>query len=122
VDDITLKKYLSSAKAFIYGACEDFGIAIVEAQACGTPVIAYKGGGALETVIDMETNLDTGTGVFFPSQTIDSLIKAVNTFENLAPYFRAENCLINAQKFSLKIFQDSYQGFVDQCLNRFSSK
>ncbi|AUC60195.1 Glycosyltransferase [Cyanobacterium sp. HL-69] len=122
VDDITLKKYLSSAKAFIYGACEDFGIAIVEAQACGTPVIAYKGGGALETVIDMETNPDTGTGVFFPSQTIDSLIKAVNTFENLAPHFRAENCLINAQKFSLKIFQDSYQGFVDQCLNRFSSK
>ncbi|WP_069789713.1 glycosyltransferase [Cyanobacterium sp. IPPAS B-1200] len=122
VDDITLKKYLSSAKAFIYGACEDFGIAIVEAQACGTPVIAYKGGGALETVIDMETNPDTGTGVFFPSQTVDSLIDAVNTFENLAPHFRAENCLINAQKFSLKIFQDSYQGFVDQCLNRFSSK
>ncbi|MGY6530199.1 MAG: glycosyltransferase [Cyanobacterium sp.] len=122
VDDITLKKYLSSAKAFIYGACEDFGIAIVEAQACGTPVIAYGGGGALETVIDMQTNRDTGTGIFFLSQTVDSLVNAVNTFENLAPYVNPENCLINAQKFSLSVFQKSYQKFIDQSIDQFSAK
>ena len=51
VDNATVKKYMSNAKAFVYAACEDFGIAIVEAQACGTPVIAYDGGGAKETVI-----------------------------------------------------------------------
>ncbi|MBE9221473.1 glycosyltransferase [Cyanobacterium stanieri LEGE 03274] len=122
VDDITLKKYLSSAKAFIYGACEDFGIAIVEAQACGTPVIAYGQGGALETVIDIRTHQDTGTGLFFSSQTVESLVDAVNNFENLLPHFHAENCLINAQRFSLQRFQQSYQQFIDQCLYEFSPK
>lgn len=45
VDQTTLKQYMAQAKAFVYAACEDFGIALVEAQACGTPVIAYAGGG-----------------------------------------------------------------------------
>lgn len=51
-DDV-VKKYMTKAKAFVYAACEDFGIALVEAQACGTPVIAYGVGGATETVRDV---------------------------------------------------------------------
>jgi glycosyltransferase involved in cell wall biosynthesis len=51
-DDV-VEKYMAQAKAFVYAAYEDFGIALVEAQACGTPVIAYGAGGALETVRDI---------------------------------------------------------------------
>lgn len=59
VDAMLLKKYMQKAKGFVFAAEEDFGIIPVEAQACGTPVIAFGKGGALETV------LDNVTGVFF---------------------------------------------------------
>jgi glycosyltransferase involved in cell wall biosynthesis len=65
-----VKTYMARAKAFVYAAREDFGIALVEAQACGTLVIAYGAGGALETVRDIRTCMDTGTGIFFKEQTI----------------------------------------------------
>jgi len=63
--DSVVEQYMSQAKAFVYAACEDFGIALVEAQACGTPVIAYGAGGALETVRDIRQHPDSGTGLFF---------------------------------------------------------
>lgn len=70
-----LKEYMQKAKAFIFAAEEDFGITPVEAQACGTPVIAYGRGGAKETVIEHET------GLFFEEQTIHSLCATLNHFE-----------------------------------------
>ncbi|HBQ97514.1 MAG TPA: glycosyl transferase family 1, partial [Cyanobacteria bacterium UBA11691] len=73
-------KYMSEAKAFVYAACEDFGIAIVEAQACGTPAIAYKGGGATETVKDIRADLAKGTGLLFFPQKPEALIEAIHTF------------------------------------------
>ncbi|HEY9813891.1 MAG TPA: glycosyltransferase, partial [Candidatus Sericytochromatia bacterium] len=63
--DAVVEQYMAQAKAFVYAACEDFGIALVEAQACGTPVIAYGAGGALETVVDILEHPQTGTGLFF---------------------------------------------------------
>ncbi|MGH2415131.1 MAG: glycosyltransferase, partial [Microcystaceae cyanobacterium] len=69
-----VEQYMAKAKAFVYTACEDFGIALVEAQACGTPVIAYGKGGALETVRDVRQFSDTGTGLFFFSQTPEALV------------------------------------------------
>ncbi|PJF38178.1 MAG: glycosyl transferase family 1, partial [Phototrophicales bacterium] len=57
-----VEKYMATAKAFVYAACEDFGIAPVEAQACGTPVIAYGGGGVLETVVELERDRHSATG------------------------------------------------------------
>ena len=76
--------YLSRAKAFIFPSEEDFGIVPVEAQASGTPVIAYGSGGALETVIGLGTaqaRMVPPTGVFFEEQTVESLKAAVERFE-----------------------------------------
>ena len=78
--DAVVEHYMQRAKAFVYAACEDFGIALVEAQACGTPVIAYKKGGALETVIDIYQHPDKGTGVFFFPQTPEALVEAIKAF------------------------------------------
>jgi glycosyltransferase involved in cell wall biosynthesis len=69
-----LREYLQRAKAFVYMAVEDFGIAAVEAQACGTPVIAFARGGLSETIRGL-------TGVFFHTQEPQSLIDAVEYFE-----------------------------------------
>lgn len=122
VSDAILKKYMSEAKAFIYAACEDFGIAIVEAQACGTPVIAYNGGGATETVKDIREFPDTGTGLFFKPQTVEGLVEAVKTFSNLESKFLPENSRLQANKFSSNKFKQSYQEFVDHCGQEFSKK
>ncbi len=115
----TLKKYMSQAKAFIYAACEDFGIAIVEAQACGTPVIAYQGGGALETVKDIRKFSETGTGLFFFPQTVEALVEAVEKFTQLEYKFNPENNRLQASKFSPKIFTKSYLEFLDYCCQEF---
>ncbi len=122
VDDNTLKEYMSNAKAFIYAACEDFGIAIVEAQACGTPVIAYAGGGALETVIDIRDNQKEGTGVLFSPQTVEGLLEGVKTFTILEKEFKPENAHIQAEKFSVETFKQDYLAFFEQCCQNFEQE
>jgi glycosyltransferase involved in cell wall biosynthesis len=119
VPEQILIKYMSEAKAFVYAACEDFGIAIVEAQACGTPVIAYNGGGATETVKDIREFPDNGTGLFFKPQTVQGLVEAVKTFSDLEAKFLPENSRLQAHKFSSKKFKQSYQEFVDHCCQEF---
>ncbi|MGK7944670.1 MAG: glycosyltransferase [Microcystaceae cyanobacterium] len=110
-----VEDYLSRAKAFVYAACEDFGIALVEAQACGTPVIAYGGGGALETVIDVRQHPEKGTGLWFSPQTPDALIKAVQAFESEPYSIEPESCRRQSAKFSPKIFETSYIRFLEEC-------
>ncbi len=77
-----LKERMQRAKAFVFAAEEEFGITPVEAQACGTPVIAYGKGGALETVIDAK-NEKEATAYFSRSRQRKVLIDAVERFENL---------------------------------------
>ena len=113
--DDMVKKYMASARGFVYAACEDFGIALVEAQACGTPAIAYGAGGALETVRDIRTHGDTGTGIFFQKQTEASLIEAVKTFEAKAGKFNPEYAKKHAAQFSKQMFASRYLNFVHQC-------
>ncbi|WP_414618975.1 glycosyltransferase [Calothrix sp. CCY 0018] len=113
--DDMVKKYMASARGFVYAACEDFGIALVEAQACGTPAIAYGAGGALETVRDIRTHGDTGTGIFFQQQTEASLIEAVETFEAKAGKFNPEYARKHAAQFSKQMFASRYLNFVHQC-------
>lgn len=114
-----VEKYMAKAKAFVYAACEDFGIALVEAQACGTPVIAYGRGGALETVIDIRQNAKEGTGCFFDKQEATALVEAVETFEKLKNSISSENCRLQAAKFKPTIFKKSYLEFVDRCRQEF---
>ncbi|WP_341527382.1 glycosyltransferase [Nostoc sp. UHCC 0302] len=113
-DDV-VKKYMARAKAFVYAACEDFGIALVEAQACGTPVIAYGAGGALETVRDIRSDVGTGTGVFFKTQTEAALVEAVEKFEMYQNSFSAEFIRSHVAQFSPQIFADRYLNFLDKC-------
>ncbi|KAB7955287.1 glycosyltransferase, partial [Klebsiella pneumoniae] len=72
--DATMTDYMKKAKAFVFAAEEDFGITPVEAQACGTPVIAFGKGGVLETIKGLDQ--ESPTGVFFYEQKVDSLINA----------------------------------------------
>ncbi|MDR3101532.1 MAG: glycosyltransferase family 4 protein [Paraburkholderia sp.] len=93
------------AKAFVFAAEEDFGISVVEAQACGTPVIAYGKGGALETVRDSGSQ---PTGLFFDEQRAESIIAAVESFERDPKRFRAEDCRANAERFSAQHFREQF--------------
>jgi glycosyltransferase involved in cell wall biosynthesis len=97
VSDEELVKYYTGAKAFLALATdEDFGITPVESMLCGTPVIAFKGGGYLETVVDGKT------GVFFDKPTVGSLVGAIKKFEKMT--FDPRDCISQAQKFSKEIF------------------
>jgi glycosyltransferase involved in cell wall biosynthesis len=92
-----LRDHLQKAKAFVFAAEEDFGIAPLEAQACGTPIIAFGKGGSLETVQDGQT------GLFFKEQTIESLIEAVNRFEKMS--FDPNTIRSHAESFSADRFR-----------------
>jgi glycosyltransferase involved in cell wall biosynthesis len=102
--DEIVHDYMKRAKAFVFAAEEDFGIVPVEAQAAGTPVIAFGQGGALETVVSQKT------GLFFDAQTIPSLINTLNTFEEMT--FAPKCCRDNAQKFNKTRFQTEFRDFV----------
>ncbi|KKQ43316.1 MAG: hypothetical protein US60_C0004G0036 [Microgenomates group bacterium GW2011_GWC1_37_8] len=109
VSDKDLISLYQGAKAFIHPQEEDFGITAVEAQAAGIPVIAYKKGGALDTVIDGKT------GVFFKEQTIESLIKAVKYYDDSNQHREMRrSCINNAQKFSKERFIKEFKALVDK--------
>ena len=109
--------YMAQAKAFVYAAYEDFGIAPVEAQACGTPVIAYGQGGTGESVKDFRTWGDRGTGILFRRQTVSDLSAAVLHFEEWRKQTVSEEIRRHAEQFSPEKFRDRYLQSVDRiCL------
>jgi len=108
-----LKNCMQRAKAFIFSAEEDFGIVPVEAQACGTPIIAYGKGGATETVIEGQT------GLFFKEQSVGSLIEAVRKFETMEDKFDSGIIRKNAEKFSKERFKREFKEFVDRKIEEF---
>jgi glycosyltransferase involved in cell wall biosynthesis len=109
-----LRDHLQRAKAFVFAAEEDFGISVVEAQACGTPVIAFGKGGALESVVGFPK--EHPTGVFFREQTTASLLEAVDCFENNAGLFEPYHCRKKAEQFSTEHFKKSFRAYVEMRL------
>lgn len=116
-DDDTLINYMKNAKAFVFCAEEDFGITPVEAQACGTPVIAFGKGGSLETIIPIGNR--NSTGVFFDSQNIKSIINAVELFEKNQHEFSPLSCRKNSERFSEQRFRIEMNEYVSNKWNEF---
>ncbi|MEW6049514.1 MAG: glycosyltransferase family 4 protein [Candidatus Zixiibacteriota bacterium] len=106
-----LCEQMQRARAFIFAAEEDFGIVPVEAQACGTPVIAFGRGGATETIVDGET------GLFFDEQTVPSLVDAINRFEAAGDSFDPRRIRRQAVKFSGVRFKREFHQFMTQVID-----
>jgi glycosyltransferase involved in cell wall biosynthesis len=106
-----LLEHMRNAKAFVFAAEEDFGISPVEAQSCGTPVIAYGKGGVLETICGLDQ--PQPTGVFYNQQTVESLMAAVSEFETSKSRITAAACRANAELFSAERFEREIKNFVD---------
>lgn len=116
-----LKDYMQRAKAFVFAAEEDFGITPVEAQACGTPVIAYGRGGTLETVRGFNQK-NNPTGIFFDKQDNRSLIEAINLFEQNIDNFNHEDCRDNALSFSINRFKEVLKANINKFLISYGEK
>jgi len=108
--DEVLRNTMQRAKAFVFAAEEDFGIAPVEAQACGTPVIAYGRGGALETIRGLGSR--NPTGLHFSEQAPAQIVKAIGKFERHQHQMEPAACRENALRFSAEVFRRRYSGFV----------
>jgi len=109
-EDAVLVDHMRRAKAFVFAAQEDFGILPVEAQACGTPVIAFGRGGARETVVDKLT------GLLFEEQTVPSLKNAIERFERLQDNFSHDEIRNHALSFSTGRFRHELKRHIDEQL------
>lgn len=105
LSDEMVVSVLTGCRALIIPGIEDFGLTSLETQALGKPVIAVKGGGVLETVIEGKT------GLFFSEHTMDSLIDAINRF-NDSGQINKDNCIINAKKFKRELFITNFKQTV----------
>jgi glycosyltransferase involved in cell wall biosynthesis len=112
--DAVMTDYMGRTKAFLYAAEEDFGIVPLEAQACGTPVIAYSRGGSLETIRGHDGPAQTG--VFFAEQSIEAIVAAVRHLDTRA--IRPEDCRANAERFSTQAFRDGLMKEVGEAMDR----
>ena len=105
--DEKVAELLGKARGFVCATEEDFGIAIVEAQAAGCPIIAYGKGGALESVIEGVT------GYFFAEQSVESLMDCVRRYENASLQFCTDDLVKNSQRFSKERFIKEFTSFVE---------
>ncbi len=114
--DNKLVEYMRKAKAFVFAAEEDFGIIVVEAMAAGTPVIAWKRGGAGESIIDNKT------GILFNDQNAESIIDAVQRFEKSETSFNPKIISEYASGFSRKVFEENISSFINKKMDEFYNK
>jgi glycosyltransferase involved in cell wall biosynthesis len=106
--DEVVQEHMEQARAFIFAGEEDFGITPLEAQACGTPVIAFDGGGVTETVIDGDT------GMYFTEQTAESLTQAIKRFECAGSRMDPARIRRNAERFSIERFRHEFADVVER--------
>ena len=102
---------MRSSKAFVFAGEEDFGISLVEAQACGIPVIAFEKGGASETIIHKKT------GILFKNQSVDDIIGAVREFEKIEKNFNPYTIRNNASRFETDRFHKELSELVTNYSN-----
>jgi glycosyltransferase involved in cell wall biosynthesis len=109
-----LRSHMQAARAFVFAAEEDFGIVTVEAQACGTPVIAFGRGGSIETVVEGVT------GLFFREQTAEAIIDAVERFESTGMgRWNSQAIRSHAEQFNAARFREEFRTFVEAQFTRF---
>ena len=106
---------MQQARAVIFAAEEDFGITMVEAQACGAPIIAFGRGGALDI---LQVEAAPPTGCLFAEQTADAIIAAVKTFEAMETPISPEDCRRNAERFTKDVFRSRLMAAVDKATKR----
>lgn len=111
-DTATVARSVAGARAFVFASREDFGIAPLEAQACGTPAIAYGRGGASETVVGLPD--PEATGLFFDAQTPDALRHAVARFEACEEGFDPKACRRNVERFGHERFRREFEDTVEE--------
>jgi glycosyltransferase involved in cell wall biosynthesis len=112
-----LRDRLRRARAFVFAAEEDFGIAPLEAQACGTPVIAYGKGGVRETIAGLECSQPTG--VLFEEQTVAAICGGVASFEQEMDRVTPEACRQNALRFNAARFRQEFEQHVHERYSEF---
>jgi glycosyltransferase involved in cell wall biosynthesis len=113
VTDTEMRDLMASARAFVFAAEEDFGIAPVEAQAEGTPVLAFGRGGALETI---RGDGPDRTGLFFYDQSAPAIVDCVRDFIEIEGSFSRGACRKQAESFSSEVFRKKFMAFVDASL------
>ena len=118
--DDALREHLQKAKALVFAAEEDFGILPVEAQACGTPVIAYGKGGVSEIV--RRPGTDHPTGILFMEQTDEAIVDAVLRFERISDDFTPAQCRQNALRFGSERFRIALRSLVEASLNEYTAR
>jgi glycosyltransferase involved in cell wall biosynthesis len=116
-DSETVARVFANAKAFVFASREDFGIAPLEAQACGTPVVAHSQGGVAETIIGCPA--PDATGLLFDAQTSDGVVAAVQLFETSEEQFDPQACRRNAERFGQERFRRTFKAAVEGLWDKF---
>lgn len=116
----TVAETISKAKAFVFASREDWGIAPVEAQACGTPVIAYGQSGVRESIAGLDS--PSPTGILFDEQNPAAIIEAVTLFEKRRGDFLPSACRENSNRFSTENFHQGFKSAVESAVLRFQAK
>jgi glycosyltransferase involved in cell wall biosynthesis len=105
-----LRSLMQKSRGFVFAAKEDFGIVSIEAQACGTPVIAYGSGGSLETIRGLDDAHPTG--LHFAEQTAESIRDGIEQFEKNYDRFSAVQCRMHAETFSVALFRERFSSHI----------
>ncbi len=118
LEDSELKSYIQNSRALLFPGEEDFGMIPLEVMSQGVPVIAFKKGGALETVIENKKNVSKSSGIFFKEQNVFSLQNSLNYFISVEDKFDPKWIRDYSRNFEEKIFIESFKIKIDKFLKK----